>query len=95
MIVNVRAVPSASFEVADMFVVKDRGLVVTRPEAEARDARDRGELFEPGDIVFCGWMTATITGIESFRVHNAPQSGIMLRGVALHNLHVGQVWKRL
>lgn len=95
MIIDVRAVPSASFRVGDACNVRGRGAVITRPDNEARQALNMGEVFQTGDTVFCDGLTAVVTGIESHRVFNAPQGGLLLRGVQLHNLRAGQVWKRL
>jgi hypothetical protein len=82
------------FVVEDVFVVTGRGPVITRSDAASREARDRGELFENGDVIRCGGVGTQVIGIESFCIPNAPQGGLLLRGVALDQLAPGQVWVR-
>lgn len=69
--------------------------MVTRSEQSAKDARNRGELFATGDVVECGYLIATITGIESWAVPNAPQQAFLLRGVEHDQLKTGQTWRRV
>lgn len=83
--------PMTEFVCEEVFEVSARGPVMTRSSDVAREARDRGELFKPGDWVLCNGMRARVTGIESFLVPGAPQQGLML-DIDPDLLEPGQVW---
>lgn len=84
-----------AFTVQDVFVIRGRGPVVTRSEQSAKEARDHRDLFRTGDVVECGDLVATITGIESWAVPNAPQQAFLLRGVEREQLAAGQTWTKV
>lgn len=87
----------SDFVVEDVFDITGRGPVVSRSREAAIRARDAGEMFALGDVIHCGGLMATITGIERALVAgpDEAQGGLLLRGVTKEQLIAGQVWSRV
>lgn len=85
------------FVVEDVFHITGRGPVIARGRDVACRARDAGELFALGDIIHCGPLMATITGIERALVAGPTeaQGALLLRGVTKEQLIPGQIWSRV
>lgn len=86
----------AEFVVGDVFEITCRGPCVTRPKEQSAKAVDEDQYFSPGEEVRCGGLTATIGGIEHYlggtEHTRSMQLSLILSGVGIEDLAVGQVW---
>lgn len=84
------------FTVEDIFVIKDRGPVITRSRKRQQwPGRDEPGSFNTGDWIECGSLRVQITGLEYHCIPGPlPQQGMLLRGVEREQLEVGQTWTR-
>lgn len=83
------------FIVEDVFRITGRGPVITRSRLASKEALQAGELFTTGQTIHCGELEAIVAGIERFPGFSQDaqlQGALLLRGVELEQLEVGQVW---
>lgn len=83
------------FTVENALNITGRGPLIVSSRDEALQRLEAGEIFETGQVIHCGDLVARITGIEYFPVVDTkqqPQQSMLVRGVELEQLEIGQVW---
>lgn len=89
---------SAQFFVEDCVEIKGRGPTITRSREASKAAHAAGSMFICGDRVTCGLLEAEVVGIEHYACMGLTgelQLAMLLRGVDLDDIKVGQVWSKV